>query len=357
MRQILLFMSFFMSAIVSFGQFAYFNSDEFWQKTPLLSPNTDVKILPSDTAIIVASNREEDISKIRYLPEMRSGKGIRYFVVFSRNGKWNVLPVSSLQDALHQMPRLDLPWVIYTEGMGKFFTSNLDRGMNLSAQYGVNVLMFDYPSLSSHRKRLGNYFFAKKNATVAYHDFLPVLKEIRLLNSTKQFGQGGINLFFHSMGNIVMQQIVKHHLVNELNGSKWVNNLIFNAPCIPQKGHQKMIDQIHFAKHIYINYNPEDYTLGGAYLVSKRYQLGKQIHRPLAKEAIYVNFNDIAGDGHSNFLNLIGRNEIPPAAENFYYTLFHGDTASVHNTVLFLPSKHRKIGYDLLPIPSTTAHQ
>src|SRR5690606_19225388 len=120
--------------------------------------------------LIVVSNRVMDKSNFRYLPEKRDGKQIRYFVVYSRKGNWLVQPVSSLKQAVSLMPDKNKDWLVYTEGMGKFFTSDVDRGMTMAAQYDVNVILLDYPSITAHKKRLGNYFFAKKNAAIAYKD-------------------------------------------------------------------------------------------------------------------------------------------------------------------------------------------
>src|SRR5690606_7855817 len=122
-----------------------------------------------------------------------------------------------------------------------------------------------------------NYFFAKKNAAIAYQDFVPVLDTIQMMHTTGDMGRKTINLFFHSMGNIVLRQIINEGKLAEINETQWVSNLILNAPCIPQHGHKKLLDKIRFAQNIYISYNPADYVLGGAYLVSKRYQLGKQV--------------------------------------------------------------------------------
>lgn len=341
----------FISALPFYAaaQFEYFNTEVFWSKLQLHTSDDRPVIHSRDTVIIVASNRVMDNTSFRYLPEERDGKRIRYFVVYSGNGKWNVFPVSTLQQALLLIPERNKSWVVYTEGMGKFFTSDVDRGMKMAAQYDVNVILLDYPSITAHKKQLGNYFFAKRNATIAYQDFLPVLDTIQMLQDEHQLGDQGINLFFHSMGNIVMRQIVRNHKLDQINNTIWINNLILNAACIPQHGHKKLLDQINFAKRIYINYNPDDYTLGGAYLLSKRYQLGKQVRKPLSSKAIYINFSTLAGKGHSNFLNLYGRNDIPPAAIKHYSRLFHGDPVLVSDTSLYKPTAYRSIGYDILP--------
>ncbi len=334
---------------VGFAQFEYFNSEQFWGRLSLQPMGKQAEIAAGDTVIIVASNRASDTTGFRFFPERRDGKQIKYFVVYSSRGKWQVQPVQSLQDAVALMPDKNRDWVVYTEGMGKFFTTDLDRGMQLTGQYGVNVLLLDYPSITAFKKRLGNYFFARGNAKIAYKDFGPVLDTVQMLRERQLMGSGSMNLFFHSMGNIVMWQLVKKNKIDKINNSVWVDNLILNAPCVPQRGHRKWVDKIAFARRIYINYNQNDYTLGGAYLVSKRQQLGMKVKRPLSSKAIYVNFNTLADKGHSNFVNLYGRDRIPETAIEYYRVLFHGGAVNVQDSVKYRPSQYKAIGVDILP--------
>lgn len=331
------------------AQFEYFNGKEFWSRLQLKEPGLVPAVDAEDTVIIVASNRKPDTSGFRFLPEERDGERIRYFVVYSGNGKWNVQPVFSLKDAVSSLPERNKDWVIYTEGMGKFFTSDVDRGMNMAAQYGVHVILLDYPSITAHKKRLGNYFFAVKNARVAYKDFVPVLDTIKQLKSNGVLGTRSVNLFFHSMGNIIIRQAIKNDRLSLLNDTIWVQNLILNAPCVPQKNHREWVDEIQFARHIIINYNNKDFTLGGAYFVSRKHQLGRRVKKPLSEKAEYVNFHAISGTGHSNFLSLHGRNPIPLAARWYYNTLLHGGLPDFENSTYFHPSPYRKTGYELLP--------
>lgn len=331
------------------AQFSYFNSEAFWQKLELHHINEPEVISPNDTVIIVATNRVEDTSNFRFFPEVRDDRQIKYFVVYSGHSKWNLLPVYSLKEAIDRMPDKNKSWVVYTEGMGKFFTTDLDRGMNMAAEYGVNVLLMDYPSITAKKKRIGNYYFSKKNAAIASQDFLPVLDTVKQLALSHQLGNKGVNLFFHSMGNIVMWQIIKQGKLKVINDAKWVNNLIFNAACVPQRHHKQFLDQINFAKRIYVHYNPHDYTLGGALLLGRKNLLGMKVKQPISNKAIYINFHLIAGKAHSNFLNLIGRNEIPENDVRHYNTLFQGKAVDISDTLHYKPSEYKHIGYSLLP--------
>jgi hypothetical protein len=345
----LLSLLFFLSATVAIqAQIAYFNTDAFWSKMSLKPSEYPTKIHPSDTAVIVASNRVFKGTAFRFLPDVYKG-GVSYYVVYSRNAHWNVIPVHNLETALHYLPQRDKDWVIYTEGMGKLFTTNADRAMSMSAFYGVNVIMLDYPSISSKYKRTRNYFFSKRNAEIAYKDFAPVLDTLKMLKQKNELGNGAVNLFFHSMGNIVLMNTLKHYNLHFLNDRQWVNNLILNAACVPQYHHAKWLDKVRFAKRIYVLYNHKDYTLGGAYFMSKKNQLGMKVKRPLSKKAVYINFRYLVDKRHSNFLNLIHYPPQPAAALKQYRVLLHGNAVDVNDSHYFRHSEYKNIGWDILP--------
>ena len=335
---------------ISFGiraqQLDYFNSEAFWTNLLLIDKIQAGKI---DTAIIVVSTRARTKDKVRFMGESRSKDSLNYFFVYAYLGKWHLLPVRNLSQALQYIPNKNKDWVIYAEGMGKIFTSDVDRGMRLSQQYDVNVILLDYPSITTTKKDLGNYRFAIHNARNAHRDFVPVLDTVKRLHSNNKMGSGDINLFFHSMGNNIVKKIVKKKKLDKINDTKWVNNIILNAPCVYQSGHKNWLGKINFANAIYIHYNPEDKTLSGAHLISFHKQLGEKVRKPVCKKACYINFNTLVGPEHSYFLNLDGRTEIKKAAFKHYYTLFHGDTASVHNPTLYRPTAYRNIGWDILP--------
>lgn len=347
--RLFLFAFFFLITIIdSKAQIDYFNSDDFWHKMSLKPLNYKATISTGDTAVIIASNRVFNDTDIRFLPDIYKG-GIRYFVVYSRMGKWNVIPVTDLKTAVNYLPEKNKDWIIYTEGMGKLFTTAADRGMQMNAFYGVNVIMLDYPSIKAKWRRTRNYYFSKHNATIAYKDFAPVLDTIKMLRDKNLLGNQSINFFFHSMGNIVFEELVLHNKITQFNKDVWVNNLILNAACVQQRHHKRWLDKVNFAKRIYVLYNPHDFTLGGAYFMSKMNQLGMKVKRPLSNKATYINFEYLAGKRHSNFLNLIHYPPQPEAALRQYRVLFHGAKINVNDTAYFRVSHYKKIGWDILP--------
>jgi hypothetical protein len=160
MRRLLLALAFIINLSAQ-GQGDYYNTPAFWSKLKV-ETKLESRYTKPDTAIIVVSNRATQDDKLRFMSEERDGKQLRYYYVYVRNGTWHVLPVQALKDAIQLMPERNRNWVVYTEGMGKLFTTDIYRGLSLAGQYGVNVILLDYPSITTTKSLMGNYFFAMR---------------------------------------------------------------------------------------------------------------------------------------------------------------------------------------------------
>lgn len=331
-------------------KYNWMNSEADWKKVKLeekLSvPNTSTL----DTAFVVVSNRLMEKDSLRFMTEKLQKDRLHYFFVYVFKGTWHVLATNSLYDAIQYLPNKDKDWLVYTEGMGKVFTADLDRGITVSSFYDVNVVLLDYPSINPNKKSLGNYYFAINQARDAYKSFGPVLDTIKTLREQQLMGSGSISLFFHSMGNNVMKELVEHKKLANINDKVWVNNLILNAPCVRQRKHRKWVEPIQFAKNIYIHYNPDDKTLYLAHLVGFSKQLGEQVKQPISDKAIYINFNTVAGENHSNFIPFHKGATAMPEVYDHYRKLFHGVAVTPGNSNQYAPTAYRKIGWDLLPV-------
>lgn len=328
---------------------ANFNSEAYWRKTRLITHLPAYAITTNDTAMLVVSNRKLTQDTLRYISESRAENGLLYFFVFTHDGTWNILPVESIAKGIECMPDKNRDWVVYTEGMGKLFTTDLSRGLSMAGQYHVNIIMLDYPSITTTKGRLGNYFFAIGNARKTYRYFTSAFEEVKKLRAQQKMGTGKLTAFYHSMGNHLARGMVTHHKLDAINDAVWMDNLILNAPCVQRRGHKRWINKINYTKHIYINYNNGDFTLGGAYLMSKKLQLGHKPIRNISKKAVYINFNSICGQGHSNFLTLKSVQVCKPGCMEYYKTILHGDTVNVHDTNMFKPSHFKHIGWELVP--------
>ncbi len=329
----------------------YYNTDDFWNRLklertgPLPEPGT------GDTCILVASNRAPGADSLRFMSEERGEGSLRYFIVCSGGGKWHLQPCLSLRDGVRALQRRSpRPWVIYTEGMGKIFTSDLDRGMRLAGQYGVNVILLDYPSIHTGYGGYKNYRFAWNSSTSIYRDFSPVFDSLRRIRPS-ELGLEPLSMFFHSMGNNLIRKLVQKSRPGEREQAGWVDNLVLNSPCVPRRGSRRWTDSLRLARRVYVNYNPGDRTLKLASLAGFRGILGLGPKRKASRNATYINFNEVAGGGHSNFLGLHGRPDPPAAAFAHYRLLLRGGAIPLGDTSRYLPDRKRRGIYMLRSAP------
>lgn len=325
-----------------------FNSEQWWGRLVYEQQPAWKSIQQTDTAIIVVTNRHKTSDKLRFMSEDTGNGALMYYYIYAYKGQWHALETKNLQEAIQYLPDVNKDLVVYTEGMGKLFTTELYRGMMMASQYDVNVIMLDYPSITTTLKMYENYKFSINNAREAYKYHLPVLEEIKALRKANKLGKGHISLFFHSMGNYLIREIFTNHKEAGINDTKWVDNLILNSACVPANDHTDWLVNAKFARNIYIQYNPDDRVLKLASLPSFTTQLGNDPGNPQVKNANYVNFNKLIDDDHSYFLTLEGRKAVKPIVWEYYNTILHGDKVKL-TAPRYLPSEHDGIGVDVQP--------
>lgn len=327
----------------------HFNTPEWWSRLVYETKPSVQHFSATDSSMIVVTNRKLTGDKLRFVSETTGDGKLLYFFVYTHKGKWHVLQTENLEEAINNTPQKNDDWVVYTEGMGKIFTSELYRGMMMSSQYGVNVIMLDYPSITTTKRMYGNYKFSIHNAKNAYKYHAPVLEKIKEFKLSGELGAGNLSLFFHSMGNYLLREIFVQKKYESLNDARWVDNLVLNAPCITATGHAEWLSKLRFAEHIYVHYNPEDRVLKGASLAAFATQLGNDPGYPIVTNVHYINFNKVVGDGHSYFLTLYGRESIQSEILQHYRIVLHGN-AAILNSRYYAVSSHKKIGVDILPL-------
>lgn len=331
---LLLFISGLHGPAYSQGRFAgYFNSDSFWRSIQILDQDAAI-VEDADTLVTLASNREFDYKELKFAKEESTKSGqLNYFLAFIKQGKWYVKPCNSLPEILNRLEH-GKSLVVYTEGYGKNFISGLFRAFAMRAQYRVNVLYLDYPSINSSKKRLGNWRFVVQEANKAGADFAPVLDSLYQWQ-LKEHHFSKINLFYHSMGNLALKHMLQNDLFSGFNNSAWVDNLVLNAACVPAKGYAEWLGKANFARHILVHYNPEDRTLKGAQLVSGNRKIGVRPGDKVLPNIICLNFNGLAGNGHNYFLNLPYRVPMAEPVADYMQSVLNGEVINVQDTLLF----------------------
>lgn len=285
----------------------------------------------SDTVFAICSNRKYDPEQTEFLGHVpNSDQSIHYFVATFKNGNWLIDKVANLDVTFKYLPHKDL--VIYTEGMGKTLPLNLKRSAAMTTQYDLNVLMFDYPSIHPDKSIFSNFYFAYNQAKEAYRSFNELLAQFIAYHQDNIMYFQGINttLFFHSMGNQVLKQSVVHN-DDVFRHKHLFNNVVLNAACVPRWHHVEWIEGIQFADRIYVHFNKQDKQLNGASIITLDKMLGVNPGKDHAENAIYIDFNELVGKRHSNFLDIAGRENIEEEAQQYYFSVLHGHAPQVED--------------------------
>lgn len=331
---LLLLASVLRDAAYSQGRFAgYFDSDSFWRSITVLD-RTASPAADADTLVALVSNRVFDYRELKFAAEASESSGaLHFFLAFVKNDQWYIKPYHDLYSLLEQLEK-GKSLVVYTEGYGKTFPAGLFRAFAMRAQYKVNVLYLDYPSINNSKKRLGNWRFVLKEANKSGVDFVPVLDSLYHY-PLRKYHFPKITLFYHSMGNLALKNMLKKDWSATFDQQAWIDNLVLNAACVPAKGYTEWLGRAHFARHILVHYNPEDRTLKGAQLVSGNRKLGVQPGKKVLDNAIYINFNRLVGDGHSYFLNLPYRTPLAKPVADYMQGVLDGNAVNVSDTLVF----------------------
>ena len=315
---------------ITHAQLSFYNSDAYWSNF-CLQNNACASPSVTDTCLVFVSNRHLHPDSLRFVDEYVDTAGLKYFFLQKRAGRWNVYQATDLEEAMSLLPeKRDI--VVYAEGMGKIFTSNVQRALLMRSQYHVNVVMFDYSSINTTYRPSRNFYFAQNNARLSAPHYFQLLKRLQQARRDNEFWVQHVKIstFYHSMGNIILKEMMEHQAYQELNDFPFIDNLVINAACVPRRHHKEWVENIRFANKVYIHYNRMDLQLKGAHMLTFRGQLGENITRGRAANATYINFHKQVGHQHSYFLDF-PHNEYRMTEEmkEYFALLFTGNKTTL----------------------------
>lgn len=287
---------------------------------------------------------------MRFASEEINTSHLHYFLIQQSGKGWNLFEINNLAEGVAQMPKRD--WVVYSEGMGKLFTGNIERAHLMLQTYGVNVILFDYASIHSDYSIVKNFNYSLSNSKKSYRQYANVLQEVAGMKSKGSFASYKVSVFLHSMGNLMLREIMNDKTLPEI--PRFAQNLILNAACVPQRHHKEWIEKIDFAQHILVHYNKADYKLRGAQWLTGNYKLGTRPKQPQSAKVSYINFHDAVGKTHNYFLWIPGRdNPLSPSIKNHFKAALHGEQIGCNE--MDSKSSIKKAGYSIPRDPAFPA--
>ncbi|HEX9650682.1 MAG TPA: alpha/beta hydrolase [Cyclobacteriaceae bacterium] len=291
-----------------------------------------------DTVFVICTNRLYQPGLQQPLADRADPENkLQYLVATYSNNEWRLLRKQNLEEAVAYLPRKD--FLLYIEGMGKTFPMDLQRSAGMTAQYNLNVIQFEYPSIHPRKNPVANFYFAYNQAKHATEEYSEFIREFEVLknNHPEKFAEVNVSLFHHSMGNRMLKHSLEENLLIVKDKSLF-QNVILNAACVPQSKHTEWIEKIDFSERVFINYNKKDFQLNGAMFITFDKMLGARFKEPLAGNATYIDFQTLVAGRHSNFLNIDGRDNINPECRRYYDLVLHGNNPNLADSSLFITS-------------------
>ena len=236
-----------------------------------------------------------------------------------------LVPQKSLYNGLVQMSKTK-NFLMYVNGHGKNIRNMVSRGYELSINYEVNLILFDWPT---NNILLGS---TATNAWMSAPNFSKTMLDLAVIKE-KLIPEKAISVVFHSMGALVLKAFTGNPALGWIK-TPFIDNIIVSAGAAPARNHQKWLSKLNIQKNLYITYNKNDRTLRGAALLMMEKMMG---HGPLnttAKNAEYIDFTSNAGLEHNYFLNRNNLHNRNPEIEIFFHHVFNGRNITIEDSYM-----------------------
>ncbi|HPJ60371.1 MAG TPA: alpha/beta hydrolase [Bacteroidales bacterium] len=320
-------------------------------------PPTFCEITPSWDKISVnkgpvpeGSARIFFISNRPYIPDDKKGvlfpndiadyRKVSYFIVTCNGTEWQLTIVPDFQSGMKEIND-GRNMLLFIEGHGKTLPMTLNRAFQVQQRYDVALVVFDWPSQHSN--------FNKSLARVRRcgDNFFNLLLQIKDYRASYMTENQNFSIICHSLGNYFISNFVVCGDWQYLN-EKIIDNIIMNAAAIRTREHGEVLSKIGYAERLYITSNKNDFVLRGAHLLTSGKMLGNLVIKPMATNAHYLNFTDVAGREHSYYFGYHGFEHTNPAVWDFYNTAVQGREVNLDNAAFYSP-RATGDGYDIRP--------
>lgn len=284
----------------------------------------------SKDKILIVTNRpfEPDNSKGEIYPNsIADFRNVSYLIVTCNQGEWEICPVENLFTGLKAIDDGE-DILLFTHGHGKSLRQVLTRSHQIKQKYGISLVVFDWPSLNS------NFNLSLARVRRCGHNFYNLLLQLEQYRQSEMNTGQNLSMILHSLGNYFLTHMVVNGN-NQYMRAKIFDNIIMNAAAIRSKEHGGVISQLQIQDRIYVVFNKRDFVLRGAHLLTSGRMLGNSVMKPLASNAIYVDFSGVAGTEHTYFAGYHDFEYEIPAVNAFFHGAFHGKDVDLSDRSMF----------------------
>lgn len=228
--------------------------------------------------------------------------------------------------------------LLYAHGYGKSFEEALEQGWLLEQRYGVDVILFTWPSdPGGFLNKVVRYREIKRVAMASTGAFDRLLELIGSYSQALVFNRTSLvdcpatlNLMVYSMGSFLLQSYVSSALYGKETGI-FTNVVLCQADC-DNHGHETWLKNLAAGQRVYVTINERDKILGWSDANGQPDRLGRSTRGPRAENATYVDFT--GGRGVGNAHQLWGE-VANPRVERFFRGIFSGLRAELGDDFRF----------------------
>lgn len=185
--------------------------------------------------------------------------------------------------------------VFFVHGFNQSFEKNLEKGLALEKEHGVEVIAFSWPSNPGGFKTK-EYRQAKRNAMASVGALDSTLEKLGLYMKepfNKQALEAcniKISLMTYSLGNFLFKNYITDSCYED--ETRIFENVILCQADVDSKHHAEWVDNINAGKRVYITINENDFVLKWSDINFQADRLGRTAKNLNSDNAVYFDFTD-----------------------------------------------------------------
>jgi hypothetical protein len=226
--------------------------------------------------------------------------------------------------------------VFYIHGFNKTFPESLEQGHDIEQRYGVEVVLFSWPS-SPGGLAWNEYRKARRIAQASFGALDSALEKLGHYAIEAPFDRDALtgchitfNFMGYSLGNYLFQNyVVSNDYAAE---TRIFSNVILCQADVDSKGHGDWVGKIVAGQRVYATINENDKVLGWSESVNYA-RLGKTLGNLTAPNAIYVDVT--RGKGVGNEHQVWGNAIRNAAVKAFFHSAFRGGRGEEEKGFIF----------------------
>ncbi len=197
--------------------------------------------------------------------------------------------------------------VFYIHGYNKPFLETLEQGWLIQEKYGVEVVLFSWPS-NTGGVPPAEYRAARRVAQASFGALDALLEKYALyLNNWLSpqdedallACQSSTNLIAHSLGNYLLEHYVQSQAYQA--ETRLFTNVLLSQADVNNDDHIKWVDHVAVGQRVYVTINENDKILGWSETLNPP-RLGKTLGNLVSRRVHYFDFTDGRGVGNKHQL-------------------------------------------------------